>query len=221
MNIKASYKLVSKYLDLSIQVVFHMLVSTMSALVCILCGYVSQPYDEDEGLSSRLTAEHPEFDCDQEPEVGEYSSYYNSGPEEHNEEDQFLLPDDQLTSFDHQRQSARFILKLMEGHRLTQVAIGDVIGGCSELSMQTARQVKDSLESQIRDSGIDSSFIDLEVIDLFQDPFEGLSTLLTGEVHHGKLQLCSKFTNPISPKNAYLNDRKLCSHFIGVCVCGN
>ena len=153
----------------------------MSALMCILCGYVSQPYDEDEGLSSRLTAEHPEFDCDQEPEVGEYSGYYNSGPEEHNEEDQFLLPDDQLTSFDHQRPSARFILKLMEGHRLTQVAIGDVIGGCRELCMQTARQVKDSLESQIRDSGIDSSFIDLEAIDLFQDPFEGLSTLYLQE----------------------------------------
>jgi len=64
-----------------------------------------QPYDEDEDLSSTLTAEHPEF------EIGEYSGYYNSGPEENNEDDLFLLPDDQLTSFDHQQQSARFILK--------------------------------------------------------------------------------------------------------------
>ena len=63
-----------------------------------------QPYDEDEDLSFTLTPEHPEF------EIGEYSGYYNSGPEEHNEDDQFLLPD-QLTSFDHQRQSAHFILK--------------------------------------------------------------------------------------------------------------
>lgn len=43
--------------------------------------------------------------------------------------------------------------------------------------MQTAPQVKDSLESQIRDSGLHSSLIDLEeAIDLFQDLFEGLST---------------------------------------------
>lgn len=46
-----------------------------------------QPYDEDEDLSFTLTPEHPEF------EIGEYSGYYNSGPEEHNEDDQFLLPD--------------------------------------------------------------------------------------------------------------------------------
>ena len=43
--------------------------------------------------------------------------------------------------------------------------------------MQTAPQVKDSLESQIRDSGLHSSLIDLEeATDLFQDLFEGLST---------------------------------------------
>ena len=49
-----------------------------------------QPYDEGEDLSSTLTAERPEF------EIGEYSGYYNSGPEENNEDDQFLLPDDSL-----------------------------------------------------------------------------------------------------------------------------
>ncbi len=137
--------------------------------------HISQPFDEDDDLSSTVTAEYPEFDSG-ETEGGEYSGYYTSGPEEHNEVDQFLLPDDQFPSCDQQRQSARFILKLMEGHKLTQVAIGDVIGGCRELCRQTARQVKYALESQIKDSGLDSSLVDLEGVDLFQDPFEGLST---------------------------------------------
>lgn len=81
-----------------------------------------------------LTAQNLEFDRDQEPEVAEYSGYSsNGGPENHNEQDQFLLPDDELTSCDQQRRSAQFILKLMECHRWMKVAIGDVIGGCCEL----------------------------------------------------------------------------------------
>lgn len=41
---------------------------------------------------------------------------------------------------------------------------------------ETARQVKVSLESQMKDSRLDQSIADKEAVDLFEYPFKGLGT---------------------------------------------
>lgn len=80
----------------------------------------------------------------------------------------------ELNPLERKRKSAKFLLRLTEGHRLTQKAIGDVIDGCRELCVQTALQVKEAAQTILAQSGMDPPLLD--VMDTCDDPFQGLST---------------------------------------------
>lgn len=80
----------------------------------------------------------------------------------------------ELDSLERTKKSARFLVNVMEGRRFTQAAIGDVIDGCHELCTQNAMRGKEAVEVQLAQTGLSPSLFELP--DLYEDPFEGLST---------------------------------------------
>lgn len=78
---------------------------------------------------------------------------------------------------ENKKMNAKFLLKLTEGRRLTQVALSDVIQGCRDICARTAIQVKQNITASLTESGMDSSVIDDKQISmLYEDPFDGLTT---------------------------------------------
>ena len=79
---------------------------------------------------------------------------------------------------DCQKYSAEFLLKLMEGRRLTNIAISNVIDGCRTLCSLGAEHIANTTKVGLLNSGIDSSIV--EGLDFtsggFPDPFAGLGT---------------------------------------------
>ena len=75
------------------------------------------------------------------------------------------------------KRSAKFLLKLAEGRRISQVTVRDVIQGCRDICAQTAFQVKQNITTALIESGVDPSVInDQKISELYEDPFDGLST---------------------------------------------
>ena len=104
-----------------------------------------------------------------------YSAELGAGEDFHGESRyRFSMEDD------NRRYSAEFLLKLMEGRKLTNVAIGVVIDGCRTLCSRTPEQVTIKIKDVLLNSaGIDLAIINEELDTLsgsIPDPFAGLET---------------------------------------------
>lgn len=76
------------------------------------------------------------------------------------------------------RSSALFLLKLKEQRRISQVAIVDIVDGCTSLFYQTIARVQAGVNAKLAESGVDPDSI-LALDGAFGDvtnPFQGLKT---------------------------------------------
>ena len=79
----------------------------------------------------------------------------------------------------HKEINAKLLLSLTEGHRLSEVAVQDVIAGCRNVSTQTATHLTEVVRNKLIELEVDFSVIeqvDQEITNSVVDPFEGLGT---------------------------------------------
>ena len=71
--------------------------------------------------------------------------------------------------------SALFILKMKETHRLSQVAIGDIVEGSQDVFKHAVGRLHAGVRSKLAMLGIDETTVD-DIFSSQNDPFKGLET---------------------------------------------
>ena len=80
------------------------------------------------------------------------------------------------TDAHHQKRfAALFIMKMKETHRLSQVAVDDVVEGSQAVFNHAVGRLQAGVRSKLSALGIDETKVD-DIFDSLDDPFKGLET---------------------------------------------